>query len=117
MNNGISERLDRRFVAAIQHPLPVLAGEGLRTAHLRQQADAGGGTGLVVPRQQADQLTTQYLWGIGVNYTTTDYAVGVETLVPGNRQTGSHLGVIAQFHLYFDDLFPHSLGKPIVEWF
>jgi len=25
--------------------------------------------------------------------------------------------VIAQFHLYFDDLFPNSLGKPIVEWF
>ena len=35
---------------------------------------------------------------------------------PGNKQTGSHVGVIAQFHLYFDDLFPHSLGKPIVEW-
>jgi hypothetical protein len=63
------------------------------------------------------QDTTQYLWGIGVNYTATGWAVGLEALVPGNRNTGSHLGVIAQFHLYFDDLLPHSLGKPIVEWF
>jgi hypothetical protein len=28
-----------------------------------------------------------------------------------------NVGVIAQFHLYFDDLFPNSLGKPIVNWF
>jgi hypothetical protein len=63
------------------------------------------------------QDTTQYLWGIGINYTAKDYAFGLEMLVPGNRNTGSHLGVIAQFHLYFDDLLPHSLGKPIAEWF
>jgi hypothetical protein len=53
---------------------------------------------------------------VGVNYTADWYGVGVEALIPGNRQTGSHVGVIAQFHLYFDDLLPHSLGKPIVEW-
>jgi hypothetical protein len=63
------------------------------------------------------QQVTQYLWGIGVNYTATSYAVGVEALVPGNRNSGSGLGMIAQFHLYFDDLLPHSLGKPIVDWF
>ncbi len=66
---------------------------------------------------QPSQLATQYLWGIGVNYTATDYAVTAEMLVPGNRNTGSHLGAIAQFHLYFDDMFPNSLGKPIAEWF
>lgn len=63
-----------------------------------------------------NQASTEYLIGAGVNYTATDYAVGVELLIPGNRETGSHLGVIAQFHLYFDDLFPTSLGKPIVQW-
>ena len=64
-----------------------------------------------------NQLATTYLWGVGVNYTAQGYAVGVEALIPGNKATGSHLGVIAQFHLYFDDLLPHSLGKPIAEWF
>ncbi|HEY0183614.1 MAG TPA: hypothetical protein VGC09_12480 [Rhodopila sp.] len=69
------------------------------------------------PASRPTQDTTQYLWGVGVNYTTTGYAFGVEALIPGNTRTGSHVGVIAQFHLYFDDLLPHSLGKPIAEWF
>jgi hypothetical protein len=57
---------------------------------------------------------TQYLFGVGVNYTQRFYAMSLEMLVPGNRQTGSHLGVVAEFHLYFDDLFPNGLGKPMV---
>jgi hypothetical protein len=65
---------------------------------------------------QPTQFATQYLFGVGLNYTAETYAVSAEMLIPGNKQTGSHLGVIAQFHLYFDDLFPHSLGKPIVNW-
>ncbi len=68
------------------------------------------------PASQPNQESTQYLFGVGVNYTAETYGVGVEALIPGNRQTGSHIGVIAQFHLYFDDLFPNSLGKPIVDW-
>jgi hypothetical protein len=60
--------------------------------------------------------STRYLIAAGVNYTAQYYAFSVEALIPGNKQTGSHLGVIAQFHLYFDDLLPHSLGKPIVNW-
>jgi hypothetical protein len=58
--------------------------------------------------------STQYLFGVGVNYTTKDYAAAIELLIPGNKQSGSHLGIVAQFHLYFDDLFPHSLGKPLI---
>jgi hypothetical protein len=58
-----------------------------------------------------------YLFGIGLNYTATSYAISSEMLIPGNRNTGSHLGLIAQYHLYFDDLFPNSLGKPILDWF
>ena len=68
------------------------------------------------PASRPNQDSTQYLIGAGVNYTAQAYAVTVEALIPGNRQTGSHMGVIAQFHLYFDDIFPNSLGKPIVDW-
>jgi hypothetical protein len=60
---------------------------------------------------------TTYLFGFGVNYTATTYAVSLEALVPGNRATGTHAGFIAQFHLYFDDLFRESLGTPVVDWF
>jgi hypothetical protein len=69
------------------------------------------------PASRPNQSSTQYLVGVGLNYTAETYAVSAEMLIPGNKQTGSHLGVIAQFHLYFDDLFPDSLGKPIVGWF
>jgi hypothetical protein len=69
------------------------------------------------PASKPNQDATTYLWGVGVNYTATSYGFGIEALIPGNRNTGSHLGVIAQFHLYFDDLLPNSLGKPIAQWF
>ena len=69
------------------------------------------------PASKPNQDSTQYLFGVGVNYTSNWWAVGLEALIPGNKQSGSHMGVIAQFHLYFDDLLPNSLGKPIVDWF
>jgi len=68
------------------------------------------------PASKPNDSATQYLFGVGINYTADTYAFSVEALIPGNKQTGSHVGVIAQFHLYFDDLLPNSLGKPIVEW-
>jgi hypothetical protein len=30
-----------------------------------------------------------------------------------NRNSGRGVGVIGQLHFYIDDLFPHSLGRPI----
>jgi len=41
----------------------------------------------------------------------------VEALIPLNQRTGTNVGVIAQFHVFFDDLFPNTIGKPIVDWF
>ena len=68
------------------------------------------------PASRPNNASTQYLIGAGVAYTATDYAVTVEALIPGNRQSGSHAGFVAQFHLYFDDMFPNSLGKPVSQW-
>lgn len=64
-----------------------------------------------------DGSATQYLIGAGAVYTSTTYAVAIEALFPGNKATGTNVGVVAQLHLYFDDLFPHSLGSPIASWF
>jgi hypothetical protein len=41
------------------------------------------------------------------------FQVGVEALIPINRQSGTNVGVIAQLHFYLDDLDPHGIGKPI----
>jgi hypothetical protein len=38
---------------------------------------------------------------------------GVEAIVPANRDSGSGIGVIAQLHLYLDDLFPTTIGRPL----
>jgi hypothetical protein len=41
------------------------------------------------------------------------FQVGVEAVVPINERTGNNVGVIAQLHFFVDDLFPHSLGRPL----
>ena len=41
------------------------------------------------------------------------FQIGVEALIPINRQSGTHVGVIGQLHFYLDDLDPRGLGKPI----
>jgi len=38
---------------------------------------------------------------------------GVEAVVPINATTGHNVGVTAQLHFYMDDIFPHSLGRPL----
>jgi hypothetical protein len=52
----------------------------------------------------------------GVIYMADTWEFGVEALIPGNTAAGTHVGVIAMFHMFFDDMFPNSLGKPLVDW-
>jgi hypothetical protein len=59
---------------------------------------------------------TKYLLAPGVAYTGGGYQFAISALLPLNRATGSHVGVMAQLHLYFDDLLPNSLGKPLLRW-
>ena len=39
--------------------------------------------------------------------------VGVEALIPVNRESGSNIGVIGQLHWYLDDIAPSTLGRPL----
>jgi hypothetical protein len=41
-------------------------------------------------------------------------SVGVEAIIPVNRDSGTGIGVLAQLHLYLDDIFPRSYGRPPV---
>ena len=49
----------------------------------------------------------------GVIYVGSSYQVGIEAMIPINRQSGTSVGVIAQLHFFLDDIFPDSIGKPI----
>ncbi len=49
----------------------------------------------------------------GIIWAGKYFQVGVEAIVPINERTGKNVGVIAQLHFFVDDLFPHSLGRPL----
>jgi hypothetical protein len=41
------------------------------------------------------------------------FQIGVEALIPVNRQSGTNVGVIGQLHFYLDDLDSRGIGRPI----
>jgi hypothetical protein len=49
----------------------------------------------------------------GVIWSGKYFQVGAEAMIPINSRTGNDVGFIAQLHFYLDDLFPHSLGRPL----
>jgi hypothetical protein len=49
----------------------------------------------------------------GFLYVGQTYQIGIEAMIPVNRQSGTGVGAIAQLHLFLDDIFPNSLGKPL----
>jgi len=65
------------------------------------------------PATAPSATPTQMLLAPGVVYNGDWYQLGIEALIPLNRATGRNVGLIAQFHVYLDDLLPNSLGKPI----
>jgi len=52
----------------------------------------------------------------GVIWAGQYFQIGAEAILPATRLTGHGYGGVFQFHIYLDDLFPHSIGKPISEW-
>jgi hypothetical protein len=49
----------------------------------------------------------------GIIWVGNTFQFAIEALIPINRQSGSNVGVIAQLHLYLDDIDPRGIGKPI----
>jgi hypothetical protein len=49
----------------------------------------------------------------GVIYVTNYYQIGLEAIIPVNRDSGRNVGAMAQLHIYLDDLLPTTLGKPL----
>jgi hypothetical protein len=49
----------------------------------------------------------------GVIWVGSYFQVGVEAIIPINRSSGTSIGAVAQLHLYLDDIFPTTIGKPL----
>jgi hypothetical protein len=52
----------------------------------------------------------------GIIWAGPYFQIGAEAILPATRLTGHGYGGVFQLHFYLDDLFPHSIGKPISEW-
>ena len=71
------------------------------------------------------RFTTPVANNFGNSYTTTGsvnpgviwvgsyFQVGLEAVIPINRESGSGVGVLGQLHLYLDDMFPRTVGQPL----
>jgi hypothetical protein len=49
----------------------------------------------------------------GVIWVGSYFQVALEAIIPVNRASGSGVGGMAQLHIYLDDIFPTSIGKPL----
>lgn len=49
----------------------------------------------------------------GVVWAGHYFQLGLEAIVPVNHDSGRGTGVLAQLHFFIDDLFPHSIGRPL----
>ena len=67
------------------------------------------------PTSSPSNQGTTWTVAPGVIYMAQWGEVGVEALIPANRAAGTTVGVAALVHLFFDDLYPNSIGKPIFE--
>ncbi len=50
----------------------------------------------------------------GVIWVGNYFQVGAEAAIPVNRASGSGVGFVAQLHLYLDDMFPSTIGRPLL---
>ena len=49
----------------------------------------------------------------GVIWAGRHFQLGLEAMIPVNAESGRHVGAVMQFHMFLDDLFPGTIGKPI----
>jgi hypothetical protein len=50
----------------------------------------------------------------GVIWVGGYFQVGLEAIIPVNKESGSAVGVLGQLHLYLDDMFPTTIGRPLL---
>jgi hypothetical protein len=49
----------------------------------------------------------------GIIWAGDYFQVGLEAIIPINRASGTGVGAIVQLHLYLDDIFPTTIGRPL----
>ena len=52
----------------------------------------------------------------GLIWAGQNFQIGAEAIIPINSLSGHGIGGLIQFHLFLDDLFPKSIGRPLFEY-
>ena len=50
----------------------------------------------------------------GIIWAGQNIQLAIEAVIPINRRSGDSVGVLAQLHFFLDDLFPQTLGRPLI---
>ena len=104
--------------ASLQYSLPYLksAVADHRAAGFRQPAHSRSSK-LRWKRRSATRSTsgtvTTGTINPGVIWVGQSMQVGLEAVIPVNRQSGTSVGVIGQLHFFLDDIYPQTIGRPI----
>jgi len=51
----------------------------------------------------------------GVLWAGQSVQIGIEAVIPVNRRSGNSVGVLAQLHFFLDELFPQTIGRPLIQ--
>jgi hypothetical protein len=52
----------------------------------------------------------------GLIWSGQHFQIGAEAIIPYGQGQGHGVGALLQLHFYLDDLFPNSIGRPLLSW-
>ena len=50
----------------------------------------------------------------GIIWSGQSMQFGIEAIIPATKASGKNIGIIAQLHFYLDDIFPNTIGRPLL---
>jgi hypothetical protein len=50
----------------------------------------------------------------GIIWSGQSMQFGIEAIIPTTKASGKNVGIIAQPHFYLDDIFPQTIGRPLL---
>jgi hypothetical protein len=93
-----SEIVDLRLPDFLNHLIPIVE-FALETPVANNFGNSAVTTGTINP---------------GVIWVGSYFQVGAEAVIPVNADSGSGVGFLGQLHIYLDDIFPNTIGRPLL---
>ena len=110
-----SNQVEYGFAVEYSMLVSALPGSRSRPARMGQPADAHWSSS-ISRRPTTGRFGEQTIGTInpGIIWSGQQIQLGIEAIIPATRGAGKNVGVIAQVHFYLDDIFPKSIGRPLI---